>query len=147
MKTIKTRLLGEREVSEEQLVTFNKTLFGFEQYKSFYLLDMDDDGLFKVLQSEEDENLCFVVISPSIVFPWYELHVHESDLEDLEIKELENLIAFVIVTIPDEMRDMTANLQGPILINKCTKQGKQCIALNDGYTTRHRIFEASGVEA
>lgn len=145
MKSIKSRILGETQVDENQLLEFDGHIFGFEHYNEFYLLDWDKEGMFKILQSAEDENLSFVVISPEIFFPWYKLEVHDEDLNDLSITKEEDGLVFLIVTIPKEMKNMTANLQGPIVINKENKKGKQCVALNEKYTTRHRLFEDKNV--
>ncbi|HNJ03020.1 MAG TPA: flagellar assembly protein FliW [Leptospiraceae bacterium] len=43
----------------------------------------------------------------------------------------------MIVTIPEnDPESMTANLQGPVLINKTTKQGRQAISMNEKHVVR-----------
>ena len=36
---------------------------------------------------------------------------------------------------------MTANLQGPVIINPSKKLGRQAISLSDRYNVRHRIID------
>lgn len=48
---------------------------------------------------------------------------------------------FAIVTIPTNPSDMTANLQGPIIVNPDKRLGRQAISLSDRYSVRHKILE------
>ncbi|MBI4977264.1 MAG: flagellar assembly protein FliW [Spirochaetes bacterium] len=139
MAIIRSRILGTVEIDESRHIRFSQGPFGFEEYHEFYLLDMDKDGIFHVLQSVDDENLSFIVIPPGLLFSWYQLDIHSNDLAELGIRTLDDVLVFLIVTVPERMADMTANLQGPIVINKVTMTAKQCIALNDNYSTRHPV--------
>lgn len=142
MKTIQSRILGETTVDEKKArVNFAQSLLGFEGYYEYYLIDLNDDGIFKVLQSGDDEQLSFVVVDPNIVFADYALMLHDEDRKALAIEKDDDVVVYVIVTIPEKMDDMTANLQGPIVINKRTHEGRQCIDGNDAYTTRHPIVK------
>jgi flagellar assembly factor FliW len=51
----------------------------------------------------------------------------------------EFLSVFAIVTITED--SMTANLLGPIIINNQDRKGKQALALNQDYSTKHDILE------
>jgi flagellar assembly factor FliW len=57
------------------------------------------------------------------------------------MREPESLLVFAIVTIPENPSLMTANLQGPIIINPEKKLGRQAISMNDRYHVRHRILD------
>ncbi|MFC1670955.1 flagellar assembly protein FliW, partial [Spirochaetota bacterium] len=46
-----------------------------------------------------------------------------------------------IVTIPENPKEMTANLQGPIIVNPHKRIGKQAISANEKYGVRHGILE------
>ena len=53
----------------------------------------------------------------------------------------EMLADFVIITIPENIEDISANLLGPVVINCETNVGRQVISLNTDYTTKHRILD------
>ena len=54
---------------------------------------------------------------------------------------------FSIVTIPENASKMTANLQGPIIINRRTRVGRQSISLDPECRVRHSIMsELAAVE-
>ena len=66
--------------------------------------------------------------------------VHQSDLEAVGAEKPDNLLVFAIVTIPENTSNMTANLQGPVIINPDTNLGRQAISLSEKYTVRHNIL-------
>jgi len=141
LKKIKTKPFGEIEVDETQELTFPDGLFGFEARKKYYVLE-DPKSAFVWLQSSEDPGLAFVMIHPLQFKADYVLNVSQNDLNDIKIKEKEKeLMDFVIVTIPDDASKMTANLQGPVIINIKSKLGKQAISLNEKYTVKCLILE------
>lgn len=142
MKRINTKPFGEIEVDESQMITFPDGLFGFENYKNYFLLEAENSP-FLWLQSADEPSLAFILIDPFLFKPDYELKISEEDYLSIEIKDKEKeLLHFVIVTVPpDHPEKMTANLQGPIIININKKLGKQAISLKEDYTVRCPILE------
>ncbi len=141
MVTIVTKPFGQIEVDERQIIDFPLGIYGFEDIKKFVILDANEKSPFKWLQAYEEPDLAFVVIRPVDFMVQYELDVLPQDLEDIGAKSPDDVLVFAIVTIPEDPSKMTANLQGPVIINPRTRQGKQAISLSDKYTVRHYILE------
>lgn len=138
---IKTKPYGECEIDERQIIEFQDGIFGFDFVKRFVLLDAKDTGSpFKWLQAYEESELAFVIIDPLVFMDRYLLMVSGSDLEAVGASKPEDVLVFAIVTIPVNASDMTANLQGPIIINPRTLKGRQAISLSDRYSVRHKIL-------
>ena len=53
----------------------------------------------------------------------------------------EDLVISVIVTVPSNPQNMTANLKAPLIFNLKNRRGKQVILNTSSYTTRHNIME------
>lgn len=141
MAEIESRILGRVEIKEDTLYHFKGGILGFEEYDEFYLLNMDADGTFQVLQSKDDKDICFILVDPFTIFKDYKPDIHDDDIAYLELKDKLDILLLTIVTIPnDDFRSMTTNLLGPILFNTKTRKAKQCIAVGDEYTTRHLIL-------
>ena len=51
------------------------------------------------------------------------------------------LMEHCIVTIPEKQELMTANLQGPLVVNKQAKIGRQIISRNPRWQVKHFILE------
>ena len=59
----------------------------------------------------------------------------------MRFSTMSNLLDFAIVTVPEDPDKISANLMGPILINRKTKTAVQAISENDEYGVKHYILE------
>ncbi len=137
---INTKPYGQIEVHEKQKIFFPYGILGFEHLKYFVLFDARQHP-FYWLQSLDVVEVAFVLINPRLFRNDYALEVEQKDLDEIGIKSTENILDFAIVTIPENTSKMTANLQGPIIINRKTKVGRQSISLNAEWKVRHMIME------
>jgi len=138
---IKTKPFGEIEILDEQIIEFTDGILGFDAVKKFAVLE-EDKSPFLWLQAFNEPDLAFVIISPLEFLDEYSLVISQTDIDDVGAKSPEELAVYAIVTIPsDKPSTMTANLQGPIIINPVTRKGKQAISLSDKYHVRHSILE------
>ncbi|RQV98510.1 MAG: flagellar assembly protein FliW [Calditrichaeota bacterium] len=139
---IMTKAYGAVEIDEKQIIHFPSGLFGFETLREFALLDAEQKPFFW-LQSLEVEQIAFVLINPIIFRPDYKPMVVEDELLELglENEEEEKVLLFSIVTIPSDQKLMTANLQGPVLINRETRRGRQFISTSSEWKVRHNIMD------
>ncbi|WP_319561825.1 flagellar assembly protein FliW [Marispirochaeta sp.] len=139
---IETKAYGEMEIDQRQKITLQKGLFGFDCYSNFALLDSEQPP-FYWFQSLDEREIAFVLIDPRIFRPDYCPGVSTEDLEALGVtrEDDEDLLIFSIVTIPEDQSRMTANLQGPLLINRKTRVGRQIISNDERWQVRHLIIE------
>ncbi|WP_297299588.1 flagellar assembly protein FliW [uncultured Brachyspira sp.] len=145
MPEIESRILGKIEVSDDSLYHLNGTILAFEDYDEFYLVNMDKEGTFKILQSKDNKNVCFILIDPFLVFKNYEPDVHDDDIKYLGIENKEDLYLLTIVSIPNnDLKTMSANLVAPVVFNIKNHKAKQCTVSGDKYTTRHSILLEDG---
>ena len=139
---VTTKPFGEIEVNELQIIDFPDGILGFDFIKKFIILDAGDPGSpFKWMQAFDEKDLAFVIIRPLDFMNEYELSISQNDLETVKAQNIDELLVFAIVTIPENPRNMTANLQGPVIINPAKRIGKQAISLSDRYTVRHNILD------
>lgn len=137
---IMTRAYGPVDISPEQVFEFPQGIFGFEEHVRFALLDAHQRPFFW-LQSLVDPQIAFILIDPAIFRDTYDHGVGLSDLEDIGAASWEEILTFAIVTIPPGNGPMTANLQGPIFLNKKSHKGKQAISPRDEFRTKHDILQ------
>ena len=141
MINVKTTRFGDIQVKEEDVVLLPAGLIGFPELKKYVLLDHDKDSPFKWLQSLDDGAIAFVLINPLLFKPEYMVEVTEAEVADLELDNEEDAIISVIITMPSNPQNMTANLKAPLVFNLKNRKGKQIILNNAEYTTRHNIME------
>lgn len=136
-----TKAKGKIEITDDQLITIPEGLFGFEQYTKYALIDSDYDP-FLWLQSCEDPNLAFLIVDPFLICSEYETDIDDESLKKIDITKPEDIIIMTIVTVPHDGSAITANFQGPLVINKINHKCMQAI-LNDGkWSTKVNIIEA-----
>ena len=104
-------------------------LFGFESVQMFSLSSEPDEAPFLRLQVQDNASLEFVVISPFEVLKDYHPEIPRSDLEFLNLDARDDMLLLSIVK-PHAKGVVTANLKGPIVINRQTAKAKQVILEN-----------------
>ena len=137
---IQTKPYGKIDVDERQKIIFPFGILGFENLKNYVLMDAKQQP-FYWLQSLDVPEIAFVLINPFVFRPDYSIDVPPEEMEDIELQTSEDTLVFAIVTIPENQSKMTANLQGPIIINRENKLGRQAISSNQKWKTRHPILE------
>ena len=50
-------------------------------------------------------------------------------------------VDFAIITVPEDPAKISANLMGPIVVNRKTRVAKQVISKNDEYSIKHYLLE------
>jgi len=140
---VNTKAFGLIEVDEKQKVNFPQGLFGFDDYSEYVLLDAEHQPFFW-LQSVNDQEIAFILINPFLFRPDYEVNITNEELGEIGISSPDNALIFVIVTIPQDGSPMTANLQGPLVINKEKMTGMQAVLSDTRWKTRHDIIAELG---
>jgi flagellar assembly factor FliW len=138
---VKTTRFGEIDVPEGDVIHLPSGLIGFPELKQYVLLDHDKDSPFKWFQSVEDGAIAFVLIDPLLFNPEYVAEVTDAELAELDVQSEEDLVISVIVTVPSNPQNMTANLKAPLIFNLKNRRGKQVILNTSTFTTRHNIME------
>ncbi len=138
---VQTERFGPIEVPEEKLITMQKPVLGFEDMTTFFLVEQDEFHPFMWLQSVERQDLAFIVINPSMICPGYRIQIHANEIGDLVVTRPEKVETYVIVTVPEDPREISANLQGPILINTENNFAKQLVLVNSHYSVCHRLLD------
>ncbi|MDR2738564.1 MAG: flagellar assembly protein FliW [Treponema sp.] len=136
---VATKAYGLIEVDERQRISFPLGLLGFEPIKEYILLDAERQP-FYWLQSLDVEQIAFILINPFLFRPDYELDINDEELQDIGLSGPEKALIFSVVTIPPGGNPMTANLQGPLIINRETRRGKQAVLTDPRWKTKHDII-------
>lgn len=138
---VETTRFGQLRVAEHQVITFPRGLFAFDDCFRFVLLEKGASPL-GWLQSLEHGELAFVVIDPRLVFADYCPEVTRKELSMLGLSRLEEAAIRSIVTVPACPRNMTVNLQAPLLIHPNTMLAQQLISSHTDHALRQPLFAA-----
>ncbi|MED4552315.1 flagellar assembly protein FliW [Lysinibacillus capsici] len=124
---IATKFLGEVDIAEQDILTFEQGLLGLEEEKEFVLLPIDADLPLALLQSVLHMEIGFVVAYPFAFKKDYSFDISEEDREQLQIEKEEDVLPYSIVTMKETFQDSTINLLAPVILNMAKKRGKQIV--------------------
>ncbi|MEZ0537222.1 flagellar assembly protein FliW [Caldicellulosiruptoraceae bacterium PP1] len=142
---LQTRVFGELEVTEENIIVFEDGIPAFENLKKFIIVE-EKDSPFKWLQSLDDKDIAFVIINPFEVVQNYEFDIPDEVISKLEIESIEDVVVFSIAVIPENIKETRINLRAPIIINVNKKKGMQVVLDDERYRIRFYLFQNSTYE-
>jgi flagellar assembly factor FliW len=122
-------------VSEESTeIEFAAGLPGFPTARRFRFEELDARLLpFRRLRSIGGPDIAFTVVEPGLIFPDYSVEIDEDHQAALGIARSEDAVTFVLVTVPPPPLPPTANLLGPIVVNKATGAAAQVVQHRSSY--------------
>ncbi|AQS07150.1 flagellar assembly protein FliW [Clostridium beijerinckii] len=135
-----SKIHGEIEYEQKNIITFNKGLLGLSDLKEFILLDLEDYEPFKLLQSLQDNEIAMIVTSPYEFFKDYEFVLSEETIKNLKIDSPGQVNVVTTVTLNSDVKKITTNLQGPIVINTSNNIGEQIILDNPKYKVKSPLI-------
>lgn len=137
---IETTRFGEVEVTEDRMLEFPDGLVGFPALKRFLEIEDESSAPFRWLQSLDEADLAYVAVEPKWVMPDYQIVLPPLAAIGLEISQPDDMSVLVIVTIPEDPREMTANLRGPLVFNAASRKGAQLVLDDDTLPHQFRVI-------
>lgn len=135
-----SKINGEMQYKENNIIIFKKGIPGFNGLKKFILVDLQEYEPFKLLQSFEDSEISLIVTSPFEFFHDYEIKLSEETINNLKIDSPEQVMILTTVTLNSDVKKITTNLQGPIVINTSNNIGEQIILDNPKYKVKSPLI-------
>ncbi|MDO5381208.1 MAG: flagellar assembly protein FliW [Eubacteriales bacterium] len=142
---VETKWFGTIEVGDEKILTFDKGIIGFEDWKKYTLIfdvEKGEEASIIWLQAIDEPTLALPIMKPEYIVKDYDPIVEDEIINSLgeNIKEA-NLLVFCALTVPEDLTKMTINLKAPIVINADTLKGVQLIADNADYQVKYPIYD------
>jgi len=137
---VNTTRFGDLEVDKKDIITFKEGLLGFDNLKKFFIVDPGDQTLILWFQSIEDASTAFPIIEPKIFQPHYSVKLLPAEMASLNLESLGDASVYTILTIPEVVTDMSANLKAPIIINNQTKLARQIVLQDSKLEVRFKMY-------
>jgi flagellar assembly factor FliW len=128
------------QYTEDSVLRFNEGLIGFNDCKSFVLLESEGIAPFRRLQSTEREDVGFLVLDTAYLTKEFLSFVPERDWESIDLTNPAARLAFVICIIGPSPAESTGNLQAPLIINYTKMTGRQVILSETGLSSRQPLI-------
>lgn len=129
-------------------LTFSGGLPGFPDVRTFALINTElAQAPFSILKCLEDADLEFVVVPAMLFFPDYSPEIDEATAGRIGLTKEDDALLLVILTVAEETVDITANLLGPIVVNKNTNEAAQAVLAGQDFELRQPLFAENIREA
>ncbi len=138
---VKTGRFGNVVVGDGEIISIPKGILGFPQLTKYFLLDPGDDTLILWLQSMDEPGLAFPLLEPKVFHSSYIVRLSAAELQELKLDNINNSAVFSVLTIPEDVTQMTANLKAPLVINLKDQIAKQVVLQENEYTIKHLMFK------
>lgn len=140
---INTKVFGEVEIADDKIIHFPSGIVGFPELTEFTLLHDEEKGAGSIhwLQSIQEPGFAMPVMDPLLVCPDYNPEVDDELLKPLGGLDPEEILVLVTVTVPSDLKKMSVNLRGPIIINAAAKKACQVIVEGEGYQVKYPVYE------
>lgn len=136
-----SKVHGKINYEEKNIITFKKGIPGFSELKKFVIVEMEDYEPFKLLHSLENSEVALIVTSPYEFYEDYEIKLKDETINNLNIKEPCEVMVISTVTLNSDVKKITMNLQGPIVINTSNNLGEQIIVDNSKYKVKTPLMK------
>ena len=138
---IATAKFGNLEVDSKDLITFScGGPLGFEHLIRFFIIDLRNNTHILWLQSAEDPEISFPLLSPSLFKLDYNPQIPLRDQEKLNIKSSGEYSIYNIIDLKS-LEDATVNLQAPIVFNKVHGIAKQVVLQNSKLEIKFPVYK------
>jgi flagellar assembly factor FliW len=135
-----TKYHGVKEYEEKDIIHFKKGIPGFENLKKYIVFPVEENEIFSILHSVEEQSLGLVVTSPFNVVKNYEFALDDNTIEELSIKEEGDVLVLSTVTLSSKVEAITVNLKAPIVINIKKGLGEQIILDKEEYSIKYPLI-------
>lgn len=144
MKVLPELYPTDLDVPPANEIILPQGLIGFAAYKRAELLYLPDHLPFLWMKLiGPTDHLHFIVIEPGGIVPGYEPELFDEDAAQLDIHEPSEAMILNIVTLQRQNPvEATANLIGPLVVNRRTRTGRQLVISNySRYNAHHALVE------
>jgi flagellar assembly factor FliW len=121
----------EKGFPDGVLIDFAGGLPGFPASRQFRLERLAPElDPFCIMRSVNEAEICFVVMPPAALFPDYTIEIDEQHVASLGLETADDALVMTIVTLGESP---TANLLGPLVVNRLTRSAAQVVQYQATY--------------
>ena len=141
---ITTRVFGEIDIEESKIIHFQGGIVGFPDLTDFAIIhdaEKDGENPIRWMQSMQEPNFAMPVMDPLAVCPDYNPTVEDEMLKPIGELNPDSILVLVTLTVPQDVKNMSVNLQAPFIINADERKAIQLIVDPDKYEVRFPIYD------
>ncbi|MDJ0840957.1 MAG: flagellar assembly protein FliW [Acidobacteriota bacterium] len=137
MTKIPSVTFGEVEIDEAKVFEFPEGIPGLKGITQYFIIDRVDLAPFKWLQACQPGYLSLMMLDPVLIDNTYKVNFKDEHRKIIGDCEESELLTQAIIVVPEDPKQMTANLLAPLLFNTKTRKGMQVVV--EGHRNNLRV--------
>jgi len=118
-------------IADGAVLDFGAGIPGFPASRHFRLENLAPElQPFCVTRSVAETGISFVLVAPGMLFPHYTIEIDEQQVEALGLQSADDALVLAIITLGPRP---TANLLGPLVVNRSTLAAAQVVQYQSSY--------------
>ncbi len=127
MEKIPSVTFGEVEIDKDKVYEFPMGIPGLVGINEYFILEKPELAPFKWLQACQPNYLSLMMLDPVFIDNSYKVTLTEEHNKIIGDCKQEELIIQSLIVVPEDPKQMTANLIAPLLFNPVTRKGMQAV--------------------
>ena len=119
---------------EVPVLEFVAPIPGFPANRRFVLIRVTEEGVLYALTAVDDPELRFLVVPPAPFFPDYAPEIENEVFAALNTRDPDRLLVMVVITAG--LKDTTANLLAPIIVDRDSRRAMQVVLTGSNMPVR-----------
>ncbi|CAM2009489.1 flagellar assembly protein FliW [Acanthopleuribacter pedis] len=141
MLKIPSITFGDIEIAENTIYTFDKGIPGLLGIHRYTIIESEETDPIRWLQACDKPYISLMMLEPAMIDPDYSIQLTDEQMKQLDNGPVEAVFMYVLVVVPDNARDMTANMLAPIVLNHQTRKGVQVVVEGSPDLLRVKVFK------
>ncbi len=126
---------------EGAVLDFGSGIPGFPQSRYYRLENLAPElQPFCVMRSVQESAISFVLVAPGVLFPDYTIEIDEQHVSSLDLASADDAMVLTIITLG---QPPTANLLGPLVVNRRTRVAAQVVQYQSSYRAAEPLASAA----
>ena len=118
---------GDIEIADDTVYTFKEGIPGLRSITQYTIIESDETAPFNWLQACESPYLSLMMLDPVLIDPEYNVPLNPEYSRVLGEFTPDDIAIRVLIVVPEDPKNMTANMLAPILFNTRTRKGAQVV--------------------
>lgn len=124
---IQSLTFGEIEIADETIYTFGDGIPGLRDITRYAIIETEDMAPFNWLQACDAPYLTLMMLDPVMIDVNYQVPLNPEYTRALGDFTADDIATRVLIVVPEDPKNMTANMLAPILFNTRTRRGSQVV--------------------
>ena len=132
---------GDIEIDDHKVYQFDKGIPGLRGIHKYAIVEAEDTEPVKWLQALQPPYITLMMLDPAIVDSDYSVNLTDEHLKILGNPTMQEVFLMVLIVVPEDAHNMTANLLAPLVFNLAARKALQVVVEGSPEMLRVKVIK------